>query len=133
MNGILLTVAYDGAPFSGWARQANARTVAGELDGAVRAIDPKASLVRGASRTDAGVHARAQAVAFDTERDYETRKWTSGLAQHLPDEISIISTARVAAGYEPSRHSLWKSYRYLVLRSAVRDPLLAHRAWPIAD
>src|SRR4051794_18488184 len=56
--GVLLTVAYDGRRFSGWARQTNARSVAGELDGAIAAIDPKASQTRGLSRTDAGVHAR---------------------------------------------------------------------------
>jgi len=58
--GVLLMVAYDGRRFSGWARQTNARSVAGELDGAIAAVDPKASATRGLSRTDAGVHAREQ-------------------------------------------------------------------------
>src|SRR3954462_7966107 len=58
--GVLLTVAYDGRRFSGWARQTNARSVAGELEGAIAAVDPKASQTRGLSRTDAGVHAREQ-------------------------------------------------------------------------
>jgi hypothetical protein len=71
--GVLLRVAYDGRPFSGFARQDNARTVAGELLGAVRALDPNASELRGTSRTDAGVHARAQLVAFDARLDIPPR------------------------------------------------------------
>jgi len=84
--GVLLTVAYDGRRFSGWARQTNARSVAGELDGAIAAIDPKASQTRGLSRTDAGVHAREQLVAFDTDKDIGLRGWVLALSQHLPDE-----------------------------------------------
>src|SRR6185437_11753253 len=65
-RGVLLTVAYDGGPFAGFALQPSQRTVAGELLGALRAVDPTVREIRGASRTDAGVHARGQRVAFDT-------------------------------------------------------------------
>ena len=64
VNSVLLTVAYDGGTFSGWAPQDNARTVAGELLGAIRALDPTVASVRGASRTDRGVHARGQLAWF---------------------------------------------------------------------
>lgn len=131
--GVLLGVAYDGGPFSGFARQLEARTVAGELDGAVRAVDPHASLVRGVSRTDAGVHARAQCVAFDTTRDIPPRGWALALAQHLPDEISVVRAARVALGYDPRAHAVTKTYRYSVLESVVRDPFLARFTWRIAE
>jgi tRNA pseudouridine38-40 synthase len=131
--GVLLIVAYDGTPFSGFARQPDARTVAGELDGAVRAIDPRASLVRGVSRTDAGVHARGQVVAFDTCKAIAPRGWALALAQHLPEEISVMAAARVAVGYDPRDHALDKTYRYSVLESPVRDPLLAHRAWRVGE
>jgi tRNA pseudouridine38-40 synthase len=128
-----MKVAYDGARFSGFARQPAARTIAGELDGAVRAIDPSASLVRGASRTDAGVHALSQRVAFDTRLDIPSRGWALSLAAHLSDEISIVGAARVAPGYDPRDHASRKTYRYLVLRSPVRDPLLHRRAWRVDD
>lgn len=131
--GVLLTVAYDGTLFSGFARQPSARTVAGELDGAVRAIDASASLVRGASRTDAGVHAFSQRVAFDTRLDVPPRGWTLALARHLSDEIAIVQAARVAPDYDPRSHSVKKLYRYLVLRSPVRDPFLRRRAWRVED
>jgi tRNA pseudouridine38-40 synthase len=132
-NGILLNVAYDGTAFSGFARQPKARTIAGELDGAVRSIDPNASQVRGSSRTDAGVHARAQPVAFDTDREIPTRGWVLALLAELPKEISVWRAARVEVGYDPRRHALSKTYRYAILESEIRDPFLAHRAWRVGD
>lgn len=128
-TGVLLTVAYDGQPFSGFALQPTARTVAGELTGAIRALDPKASALRGTSRTDAGVHARGQRVAFDSELDIPLRGWALGLAPHLPKEIAIVSAARVEPGFEPRRHVRSKTYRYVLLESPVRDPFLEGRVW----
>jgi len=131
--GVLLTVAYDGAAFSGFARQTEARTVAGELDGAVRAVDEDASLVRGASRTDAGVHALCQRVAFDTKMDIPPRGWVHALTKHLSDEIAIVSAAKVDAGFDPRDHSSRKTYRYVLLCSPVADPLLRRRAWRLEE
>jgi tRNA pseudouridine38-40 synthase len=131
--GVLLSVQYDGTRFSGFARQPHARTVAGELDGAVRAIDPRASLVRGASRTDAGVHALDQRVAFDTTMDIPSRGWALALARHLCDEMVVARAWRVACGYDPRAHARRKIYRYLVLCSPVRDPFLHDRAFLVRD
>lgn len=132
-HGVLLTVAYDGTSFSGFARQPHARTIAGELDGAACAIDPRASPVRGASRTDAGVHARGQRVAFDTEMSIPPRGWTLALGRELPEEISIVAAAKVEPGYEPRFHAIEKTYRYFILQSPVRDPFLEHRAWRVEE
>jgi tRNA pseudouridine38-40 synthase len=132
-RGVLLWVAYDGAPFVGFARQREGRSVAGELDGAVRALDPSASLVRGTSRTDAGVHALAHPVAFDTSLEIPPRGWALALAAHLPDEISVVGAATVMAGYDPRTHARRKTYRYVLLEAKVRDPFSAGRAWRIPE
>ena len=131
--GVLLTVAYDGRRFSGWARQTNARSIAGELDGAIAAIDPKASQTRGMSRTDAGVHAREQLAAFDTDKDIGLRGWVLAISQHLPDEIAIVRATRVPPGFDARRYLTRKVYRYTVLHSSVRDPFLDGRAWRIYE
>ena len=128
-TGVLLTVAYDGRAFSGFALQSNARTIAGELTGAVRALDPRASALRGTSRTDAGVHARAQKVAFDSTLDIPPKGWALGLTPHLPKEIAVVSAAHVELGFEPRRHVRSKTYRYVLLESPVRDPFLEGRVW----
>jgi tRNA pseudouridine38-40 synthase len=130
--GILLTVAYDGQPFAGFARQDNARTVAGELDGAIAAVDPRRTLVRGASRTDAGVHAHGQVVAFDTDKDIDPRGWALAITRHLPKEIAVTRAARIEAGFTPRFNALRKTYRYLLLCAETRDPFLDGRAWRIS-
>lgn len=132
-QSVLLTIAYDGRPFAGWALQSNARTVAGELWGALRMLDPRASPLRGTSRTDAGVHARGQLAAFDTERDISPRGWVLGLAAHLPEQISVVGAARVETGFDPRRHVRSKRYRYVILNSPVRDPFLDGYAWRISE
>jgi tRNA pseudouridine38-40 synthase len=125
---ILLTVAYDGRHFSGWAMQDGARTVAGELLGAIRQMDPSVTSVRGVSRTDAGVHAHGQLAAFVPAREIAPRGWALGLVAHLPDEISVRQAARIVDGEDPRGSTVRKRYRYLILRDAVRDPFWAGRA-----
>jgi tRNA pseudouridine38-40 synthase len=131
--GVLLKVAYLGTRFAGFARQPNARTVQGELDGAVLGMDPGASLVRGASRTDSGVHSLAQPVAFDTHIDVPSRGWVLGLSRHTGSDVAVVGAARVPVGFDPRRHSLGKTYRYVICQSAVRDPFQDDRAWRVAD
>jgi len=132
-QGVLLTVAYQGTGFSGFARQPTLRTIAGELDGAVRSLAPRASLVRGASRTDAGVHARGQRVAFDTPRELPARAWVHSLNRELPDEISVQRAALVAVGLEPRFVARQKTYRYALLESRVASPFMRDRAWRISE
>ncbi|HEY3592769.1 MAG TPA: tRNA pseudouridine(38-40) synthase TruA [Polyangiaceae bacterium] len=122
MSAILLTVAYDGTPFAGWAPQRNARTVAGELLGAIQAMDPSAGELRGASRTDAGVHARGQLATFASSRDIDPRGWALGLSAHLPAEIAIRGAALLPPGADLRGSVVRKRYRYLVVRDMLRDP-----------
>ena len=126
---MLLTVAYDGGPFAGFAPQPEQRTVAGELLGAVRAIDAAVREIRGASRTDAGVHAHGQRVAFDTSAGVPPRGWVLAVTRHLPREIAVRRAAFVAPGFTPRFQSRGKHYRYLVLRDPTRDPFLDGRVW----
>jgi tRNA pseudouridine38-40 synthase len=131
--GVLFTVQYDGCDFSGIAPQTNARTVGGELLGAIREIDPRSSALRITSRTDAGVHARGQLVAFDSDKDISPRGWLLGVTRHLPKEIAIVQAARVPAGFDPRGHVVRKAYRYVLLKSHVRDAFLEGRAWRVFD
>jgi tRNA pseudouridine38-40 synthase len=132
-HGVLLTIAYDGRRLSGWARQDNSRTVAGELEGAIRAIDPRASPLRGVSRTDAGVHAHGQLASFDTAKDIDARGWVLALLPHLSEEIAVTRAERVPVGYDPRRHAREKTYRYVILESRVPDPHWHGRAWRVRE
>lgn len=131
MRGVLLEVAYRGTPFAGFAIQKEARTVEGELRGAIAALDPRASTTRGVSRTDAGVHAEAQRVAFDTTLPIPARGWVLALNKNLPDEIAVRRARAVDVGYNPRFASSWKRYRYRLLFDKVRDPAHWDRAWRV--
>jgi tRNA pseudouridine38-40 synthase len=131
LPGVLLTVAYDGRPFAGFVTQPSQRTVAGELLGALQALDPKIRQIRGASRTDAGVHAYGQRVAFDAEVAMPMRGWVLASARHLPPEIAVRRAAKVPEGFSPRYQNQGKHYRYLLLRDAARDPFLDGRAWRV--
>jgi tRNA pseudouridine38-40 synthase len=126
---ILIEITYDGTAFSGWAVQPGARTVAGEVLGAVRAIDPRVDAFRGASRTDAGVHARGQLALFTPVAQVPTKGWVLGLSAHLPNEIAVVRASHVPDGSDLSTAVVRKRYRYLVLRHALRDPFWEGRAW----
>jgi tRNA pseudouridine38-40 synthase len=132
--GVLLTLAYDGASFSGFAAQNNtAHTVAGVLGAAIAAMDPRATPLRVASRTDAGVHARGQIVSFDAMLRIDPRGWLLGLSGHLPPQIAVQRVARTLPNFNPSKAAVAKTYRYLVLRGTVRDPFLHGRAWRVHE
>jgi tRNA pseudouridine38-40 synthase len=128
-RGVLLEVAYDGTAFHGWAEQRALRTVEDTLRGAILAIDPRVGRLRGASRTDAGVHAEGQLVAFDALRDVPLRGWVLGLNKHLPEDVAVRAARVVPVGYSPRFSSLGKRYRYRMLVDSVRDPLWRARAW----
>jgi tRNA pseudouridine38-40 synthase len=130
-HGVLLSIAYEGADFSGWAAQDGRRTVADTIDGAIRTIDPKASRARGTSRTDAGVHADGQRAAFDAHLDIPPRGWLLALNQHLPDDVAVREVTLVPPGYQPRFSSRGKTYRYRLLLDRVRDPAFRRRAWRI--
>jgi len=130
-HGVLVTLAYDGTAFSGWATQKDTRTVEDALRGAILALDPRAGGPRGCSRTDAGVHAEGQLAAFDTSLFMPPRGWVLQLNQNLPEDVNVRAARAVTLAYNPRFTSRRKRYRYLLVRDKVPDPLLRNRAWRV--
>ena len=130
-QGILLTLAYQGGPFHGFVLQSNARSVAEELLKAAHQCDPHITSLRCVSRTDAGVHAYGQLVAFDTNRVIAPRGWVLALNRCLPKEISVRYAAHVPVGFDPRGYVLQKWYRYSLLRDVRRDPFLDATSWRV--
>ena len=128
---ILVTLAYDGTDFAGWQRQPGQRTVQGVLEDAIAALDGESRRTRGASRTDAGVHAEGQLVGFDPARAIPESGWVMGLNRHLPDDVAVKRAEQRPRGYDPRRDATGKHYRYLIHTGEARDPLLRNRAWHV--
>lgn len=133
MPGIRLTLAYDGADFAGWARQPGQRTVQGTVEDAILTMNGAPVDLRAASRTDAGVHALGQVVAFDAVRDIPALGWLHGLNSELPDDVVVLDVCSCAEGYNPRFDTTGKMYRYLLLRGRLRDPLLRRTSWYIGQ
>jgi tRNA pseudouridine38-40 synthase len=121
-------VAYRGTPFKGFQRQADERTIQGELEGAIRRICGEEAIVVGAGRTDAGVHAVGQVVAFDTSTSFEPGHLARALNGVLPEEIRIRDLRETHSRFHPGKDAVSKTYRYL-MRRTVGQPLFARDAY----
>jgi len=116
-------VEYDGTDFAGFQIQPGARTVQGELESVLATLTGGQRIrVDGAGRTDAGVHARGQVIAFTyggrLGRD-DLEKAFNGL---LPTDLSVGRLRRVAADFRPRYRARYREYRYLIWNGA-RSPL----------
>lgn len=130
-TGVLLTVAYDGRNFAGSSPQPEQRTVVSVLREAIHGMDPAVERLRAVSRTDSGVHARAQQVSFDTVRVIPPRGWVLGLNARLPSDVAVRGCRHVPLGFDPRDWSRGKRYRYRVRVDEVRDPLRDEHSWRV--
>jgi tRNA pseudouridine38-40 synthase len=122
-----LTIAYDGGPFAGWARQPGLRTVQEELERALGVIlrAPVSLVVAG--RTDAGVHALGQVASYAGAPPR-----LAGVNALLPDEIVVLTAQEAPAGFDARRSARSRTYRYRLLARPGPSPFERGRAlhWP---
>lgn len=125
MMRIALGLEYDGAPFHGWQSQADGNTVQDALERALAEVAGAAVRVVCAGRTDAGVHALAQVVHFDTEAQRPISAWVRGTNAHLPDAVAVRWAVPVDAEFHARFAAHSRSYRYLLYNHPVR-PAVNH-------
>jgi tRNA pseudouridine38-40 synthase len=118
-----LRLAYEGTRYSGWQIQPERQTVQGSVTAAIREVSGEEVLVRGSSRTDAGVHALDQVAAFAAARDFSADVWGRALNATLPADITVVAAREVAASFDPIAAARRKRYRYRI-HDAVWKPVL---------
>jgi tRNA pseudouridine38-40 synthase len=133
MRHIRLVVEYDGTGLHGWQRQANGATVQQHLEAALARLLSHPAPIVGASRTDAGVHARGQVASFRTERPIPLHGIRRGLNSMLPPQIAIRDAAEVGEDFHPRFSAIGKHYRYTLLARPDRSPRWRDRAWHHSD
>ena len=119
-------VAYDGTEYSGFQRQENAVTVQEALEAAlaqVSNVDRSAVTILTAGRTDAGVHASGQVIAFDTAWRHGLNDLHRALNAVLPVDIAILSVEETTASFHPRYDARSRRYRYSIYNSSIRYPL----------
>lgn len=124
MTRIVLTAAYDGTDFRGWAANPGTRTVQSTLTEAVRLITNEENEIVGASRTDSGAHAKGQVAVFDTNRPIAIERWVDVLNRRLPIDLRIVSTRQGSEDFNPRFAARDRWYRYRIHTGRV-DPFRA--------
>ena len=124
MSRILLTVEYDGTAYAGWQRQINGLSVQQVLEEALTELCREPIRVTGASRTDAGVHARGQRAHFDTQSHIPPEKYPFALNTMLPPDIRVTEGRMVPEGFHARFMTCGKLYTYRILNTRHASAIL---------
>ena len=133
MPTVLLTIAYDGTNYSGWQVQPNGLAVQQVVEEALEQLLKERVQVRSSGRTDAGVHARAMAASFSTNRNIPLRAFVEGANRFLPPDIAVQTARIVPDGFKPITMAHAKQYRYSIINSSVRSPLDRLYSWQVRE
>lgn len=125
------TLAYDGTHYQGFQRQAgDTPTIQGAVEKAIAQVTGQTAVVRGAGRTDSGVHATGQVIAFDVDWKHNDADLVRALNAVLPDDIALQSMTQ-QPGFHPRFDARWRSYQYTIIHADQPQPLWRMQAWHI--
>ena len=130
---LALVVEYEGTAYHGFQFQVNACSIQEEIEKAIQRVTGERLRVKGAGRTDAGVHAIGQVVAFDTESAHPPSTVVNALNAHLPDYIGVRAAYRVRSDFDPRRDAASRTYRYTIVNGPTPSPLLRRTAHHVRD
>jgi len=129
-------LAYDGTNFLGFQRQAKARTVQGTVEQALRQIGWQGRGLLVAGRTDRGVHASGQVIAFDLDWRHSPDEMKRALNANLPSDVVARIVRAAQSDFQPRFDALSRLYQYRLFCDEVRQPLkerYAWRVWPAVE
>jgi tRNA pseudouridine38-40 synthase len=132
---VRLDLAYDGTAFAGWQVQPGSRTAQGVLEDALSRLQGGGAVaVRGAGRTDAGVHARGQVADAALSTELDDADLAYALRRMLPGDLRPLAVRTVGSEFNARKAALGKTYAYRVDLSPHADPFRARFAlhWPFA-
>jgi tRNA pseudouridine38-40 synthase len=121
-----LLLSYRGTRYAGWQRQQNALTVQQAVEEALERLLGNPVRVVGASRTDAGVHARGQVAHLELPEPFPASGLVHGTNHHLPEDVRVLAASVVPAGFHARKHAWGKEYLYRLSRAPVVSPLDSH-------
>jgi len=126
---LMAVVEYDGTDYLGFQIQAQGQTVQGEIERALKAVTQENIRIVGAGRTDAGVHARGQVIAFNTAWRHSIKELQCALNAVLPKDIAVHRLRPVARDFHPRFDAISREYRYTILNQPWRSPLARRFAY----
>jgi tRNA pseudouridine38-40 synthase len=123
MKNYRLVIGYDGTDFRGWQRQPDGRTVQGVLEEAVFKVTRKRTVVHGAGRTDAGVHALGQVASIRGVFKLTDEVLFRALNAVLPADVRVFTLGEAPPGFHARRSARSKLYRYRIVHAPQVSPL----------
>ncbi|TCR90900.1 tRNA pseudouridine(38-40) synthase TruA [Rhizobium sp. BK376] len=130
-----MTVEYDGIPYVGWQRQDNGPSVQGAIEKAILSLTSETVSIRGAGRTDSGVHAMGQVMHADLSKEWSTFKLQNALNAHLKlggERVSVFDVQEVDARFDARFSALRRHYLYRIISRRAPLALELGRAWWVA-
>lgn len=127
-----LDIEYDGSAFAGWQRQAGQRSVQEAIESAILAFCGETLSIRGAGRTDAGVHATGQVAHVDLAKDWPADTVRDALNAHLGlanDAVAILAARPCGEDFDARFSATGRHYLYRIVNRRARLALEAKRAW----
>ncbi len=122
MKRVMLTVAYDGTNYCGWQLQPTGETIEGVLNAQLSHLLGEDIHVIGASRTDAGVHAKGAIAVFDTETKIPAEKICYAVNKSLPEDIRVVGSKEVLPDFHPRKVPCKKTYEYRIYHAPFPMP-----------
>jgi len=130
MPNFKITIEHDGTPYIGWQMQADGPTVQGEITAAIKRFSGEDVTVRGAGRTDSGVHATGQVAHFKLLREWPPGRVRDALNFHLKSQpISIVDCLAVDDDFDARFSAITRHYRYRILSRRAPPTLDVNRVW----
>lgn len=126
-----VVLAYDGTAFSGMQRQKSGRSVQVEVEAALRKMGWQGESILVAGRTDAGVHASGQVVAFDLAWKHSEQDLLNALNAGFPGDLAARLVERAPADFHPRYSAKLRRYEYRLFCQAQPDPLRERYAWRV--
>ena len=121
-DNIRLVIEYDGSGYHGWQKQLHDETIQGTIETVFFNLFKEEISLQGASRTDAGVHAKAQVANFFLKKDISPQKIMSALNAKLPRDIVVLEVENVPNDFNARFGAKGKYYRYVIFNGEFRSP-----------
>ena len=131
MPNFKITIEYDGSAYHGWQREAEDRTIQGEIENALMTMTGDRFTVTGSGRTDAGVHALNQTANFRCATSLTPKAFLKGLNSLLPEDIVITSCKVVPEKFHARYDVKSKVYHYRILNRLLPAAISRQYAWHI--
>ncbi len=122
MSTYAAVIAYQGSDYCGWQRQSHAPSIQATLEQALSTIANHPITVFCAGRTDAGVHATAQVVHFQSDADRTCQTWLKGVNAKLPAAIKMRSIDRVNEAFHARFDAQYRRYNYIIDNHTISHP-----------